>query len=56
MLQSARKAVLAGVLGASAFLAPVVDDGLSPGESLGALAAALTSAGVVYRVPNATDE
>lgn len=50
-----RKAVLAGVGGLLAFLAPVVDDGVSLGELLGALAAALAAGGLVYGVPNAPD-
>lgn len=47
-----RKAVLGALAAALAFLAPVVDDGVTAGELLGALAAALGAGGLVYGVPN----
>lgn len=53
MIAAHRKALLAALAAAAAFLAPMVDDGLTAGEALGALAAALTGGGLVYRVPNA---
>jgi len=47
------KAILAAIAAGLAFAAPVAGDGLSLPEILGALAAALTAGGVVWRVPNA---
>lgn len=49
-----RKAIVAGVLGFIAFLAPsaVIDDGLVWSEVLGALLAGATAAGVTWGIPN----
>lgn len=49
-----RKALLAALAAGLSFLAPVLDDGLSTGEAVGALAAAVVAGTAVYRVPNAT--
>ena len=51
-LKGQAKAVVAGVIGLAAFLAPVVDDGLAPSEALGALVAGLTAYAAVYWTPN----
>ena len=51
-LKGQAKAIVAGVIGTAAFLAPVVDDGLAASEVLGALVAGLTAYGAVYWTPN----
>lgn len=51
-LKGQAKALVAGAIGAAAFLAPVVDDGLAASEGLGALVAGLTAYGAVYWTPN----
>lgn len=47
-----RKAIVSGVFAALAFLAPVVDDGVTAGEILSALVAGGIGAGVTWAVPN----
>lgn len=47
-----RKAIVSGLFAALAFLAPVVDDGLTWGEVLSAAVAGGIGAGVTWAVPN----
>lgn len=47
-----RKAIIAGLAAGLAFLAPVVDDGLTWSEAISAVLAALSAAGVTWAVPN----
>lgn len=51
-VKSYLKALAAGVVAAVAFLAPVVDDGLTTSEALLGVSAFLVGTGVVYAVPN----
>lgn len=51
-LWEARKAIIAFVFALIAALAGVVDDGLTWGEALGAIAFAGTAAGITWAVPN----
>ena len=49
---SINKAIVSGVFAALAFLAPVVDDGVTAGEILSAVVAGGIGAGVTWAVPN----
>jgi hypothetical protein len=46
------KSILSGIIAATSFAIPVVDDGLAPSEVLGIVLAGLIGLGIVYAVPN----
>lgn len=46
------KAVVGAIIAGASAAIPLVDDGLSVGDALGILVAALTALGAVWAVPN----